>query len=365
MALTSLVVCTDAETVQVLSRTLGELGISVQLAGTVSAATRLAMEVFDAALIDCKDEAAAIELITKLRNTDHNKAALAIALVDTHNDVRKIFATGTNFVIYKPVSAERANASLRTARGLMHREKRGNRRVRLHSPATIAYGNVDNASATLLDLSEDGVAMQAERKLPSRGKVYFEFSLPGKTPVVRLSGEVVWQDSGGRVGLRFADVPQASRRVLQDWLRANSTKDGEEVQPKAAELHSSAEFSFSQPTGFGLLSVSAADRRVKTRLACRIGADVYRLGTSIPYRCTLSDISIGGCYVETTEPFPAGTQVEIMVRTREMKLRVLGKVQSAHPSFGMGVEFTHKSADQRSQVEQLIAYQAANSEALS
>ena len=42
-----------------------------------------------------------------------------------------------------------------------------------------------------------------------------------------------------------------------------------------------------------------------------------------------------------------------------MKLRVQGTVQVAHPGFGMGVKFTLKTAEQRDQVEQLVACQAS------
>jgi hypothetical protein len=68
----------------------------------------------------------------------------------------------------------------------------------------------------------------------------------------------------------------------------------------------------------------------------------------------LTDISAGGCYVEMPTPFPAGTQVEIVVRTQEMKLKTHGVVQSTHPGFGMGVQLTLQSEDDRDQVQLLI-----------
>ena len=123
--------------------------------------------------------------------------------------------------MYKPVSVERAASSLRAARGLMAREKRGKLRVSLHAPASIAYANAENVAATLLDLSEDGLAIQSERRLPPRCKVYFQFNLPGEKSSVRLSGDVVWQDSSGRVGIRFVDVPQTSRRTMNEWIKGS------------------------------------------------------------------------------------------------------------------------------------------------
>jgi CheY-like chemotaxis protein len=359
MALSSLVVCTDPKSVEVLCRALRDLGIHMELCtGMAEAASRLTASGFDAILVDCQQERAAIELITFCRRSDPNRSSLAVALVDATNDVRRIFATGANFVIYKPVLPERVNASLRAARGLMRREKRRSRRIRLHTNASISYANVESTPATLLDLSEYGVALQSEARLPNRCKVYFQFALPGQAATVRLSGEVVWQDSAGRVGVRFADVPQTSRRVLKEWMRAHSENEDPDAAPAQP---APAQMAFNAPVGLGLLSVSASDRRIKTRHACRIGADIFRMGVNVPHRCTLSDISIGGCYVETSEPFPVGTSIEIVVRTEIMKVRVYGRVQSTHTAYGMGVEFTLKSPDQRAQVQQLIAHQASAS----
>src|ERR1700736_2975313 len=222
MALTSLVVCADLKAVHVLRQILQELNIQAEHCGDVAAATfRLAAQHFDAVVVDCQDQLPAIELIAGVRKAQINRSTLIIALVDGREQVRDIFGQGANFIVYKPVSVERAGSSLRAARGLMAREKRGKLRVSLHAPASITYANAEDVAATLLDLSEDGLAIQAERRLPPRCKVYFQFNLPGEKSTARLSGDVVWQDSSGRVGLRFVDVPQTSRRTLNDWIKVS------------------------------------------------------------------------------------------------------------------------------------------------
>ena len=174
MALTSLVVCADRKAVQVLTQILQELSIGVEHCEELSsAAARLAEQHFDAVVIDCKDQIPAVELITTVRTLPINKSTLIIGLVDGREQVRDIFGNGANFIVYKPVSVERASGSLRAARGLMAREKRTKLRVALHAPASITYGSAENVAATLLDLSEDGLAIQSERRLPPRCKVYF------------------------------------------------------------------------------------------------------------------------------------------------------------------------------------------------
>lgn len=360
MALTSLVVCADLKAVQVLSQILKELNIEAEHCADLGAATvRLSSQHFDAVVVDCQNQLPAIELIAGVRKSNINRTTLVIGLVDGREQVRDIFGQGANFIVYKPVSVERASSSLRAARGLMAREKRGKLRVSLHAPASITYANAENVAATLLDLSEDGLALQSERRLPPRCKVYFQFNLPGEKSSVRLSGDVVWQDSSGRVGIRFVDVPQTSRRTMNEWIKGSMARlaRAEKLAPKK-EQQSPPEVVATKLAGLGL-SASSSNRRVQGRRACHLSADVFRLGEGVPNRCTLSDVSSGGCYVETPSPFPVHTALDIVVRTHDVKLRVRGTVQVTHPGFGMGVQFSLSNADERDQVKQLIAAQAA------
>lgn len=359
MPLSALVVGVEPQVARVLDGVLREMSIKAQRCQDGSqAALQLVSESFDLVIVDCKDEAAALWLIGGIRQSKPNKGALVVALLGSSNNVRSIFATGCNFVLYKPISAARAIESLRAARGLMRREKRKSKRVRLSGKASIAYATVENQSARLLDLSEDGVSIQTEIPLPARCKIYFQFNLPGHVSTVRLSGETTWQDDSGHVGLRFMDVPKASRRVLSEWLRSSAGMEVEIKPDEQPEVEGKIEPD--GKSGLGLLHVSASDRRVKTRHACRLSADVSPVDSKVPTRCTLTDISTGGCYVETTVPYPVTTALEIVVRTQDVKLHVLGTVQTVHPGFGMGMEFSLKTEDQREQVEQLIACAAEN-----
>jgi CheY-like chemotaxis protein len=356
MALTSLLVCSDAQAVQVLSRILQDLGIAVESCGDLRMArARIADRHFDALLVDCQDEPAAVELIAQARKNPVNQNVVAIAMVSGRNEVRGIFAKGANFMLYKPISRERAAHSMRAACGLMQRERRTRPRIPLPAQTSIAYAGKEDVPAALVDLSEDGIALRSDSKLPPYCKVYFQFALPGDTSLVRLSGEVMWQDSSGRVGIRFAQVPQSSRGLLNDWLQANLPLSSE-VPPSASAVSASDDDSgLRLSAGLGLLSVSAADRRNLSRHACCLGAEVYRAHSNVATRCTLIDISPGGCYIETTETFGSGTALEIVVRTEDLRLRIQGKVLSMHPGFGMGVEFTLRTEEHRKQVQQLLA----------
>jgi CheY-like chemotaxis protein len=361
MAFTALLVCADAEVVHVLGRILKDMDIGVENCGdSAAAAVRLSEQPFNVLVIDCKDESAAISLITRARASVDKRSVVVIGLLDAKNDESKVTASGASFVLYKPISAERSASSIEAARSLIRYERRQGRRVPVDANTSMGYAATENVTARLVDISQEGIAVQSQSRLPLHGKVYFQFVLPGQTSTVRLSGEVVRQDASGRAGIRFVDVPKTSRRTLNEWMQANPSG-----QPELTLSFASASQQAIRPlqenlsAGLGLMSSSTAERRGPSRHSCTIGAEVYRSGSSVPNRCTLSDISTGGCYVETREPFPAGTELDIVVRVQETKLRIRGKVRSTHPGFGTGVQFTLGNADQQQQVQQLLACQVS------
>ena len=362
MALTGLVVCAHDPTTEVLRRVLEELGWAVAHCPTPSQALeRLAQGRIDAFVIDCEQESSAIGLLQKVRATADKASLLAVALVQNGNDVRRLFAEGINFVLYKPVSEDRASSSFRAARSMMKSERRRRSRVSVQASASLDYANVENVPATLLDLSDDGTALQSDRKLPPDCRVYFQFALPGHTSLIRLSGEVVWRDSEGRVGMRFVTVPTSSRRVLSNWLKTNAPSQSSAPKvprtgapiPKTSSPKGTPEPDNSG-RGVARLRANPGNRREQSRHACRLGADVYRMGVPVPNRCSLTDISAGGCYVEMPTPFPSGTQIEIVVRTQEMKVKMRGIVQSVHPGFGMGVKLNLNSPEDNDHLQSLI-----------
>jgi CheY-like chemotaxis protein len=221
MTLSSLLVCVDEAAVQMLRRVLEELGIQVELCpDAVRATVRLAQDRFDLLIVDCGEKSDVVAILRECRSSRANESTLAVVVAE-QDDIREMFSLGVNFVLYKPLSYERVMSSLRAAHAVLYRDKRGKARAPVHTQATIDYAGGEQEKATLVDLSDDGMAVNFGKRLPPASKVYFQFQLPGQTARVRLSGQVVWQDWNGRAGIQFADVPQTSRRVLHEWLQKN------------------------------------------------------------------------------------------------------------------------------------------------
>jgi hypothetical protein len=78
--------------------------------------------------------------------------------------------------------------------------------------------------AIVLDLSEQGLALQAPEPLPPVQNVPLRFVLPGTSHLVEAIGKVIWADDDGRAGMFFSRLTPASRHHLKNWLSKRGAK---------------------------------------------------------------------------------------------------------------------------------------------
>ncbi len=359
MDLQILLVCPDQEPASLLTAILTEMNMEVEHTTSLARGMELLdEEQYDAIVIDYRADQASDEFLSHLCRSLKNRETMLIAVVDAEFNPRPIFGLGANFVLYRPLTSERTRLSLHAARSLMRRERRRSPRSRVTSTANVSYPGSKELNATMLDLSDTGTLITTRDGLPNSRKVYFEFALPGQKQLVRLSGEVAWQDSSGRSGVKFVDVPQASRRLIQTWLENNESLPPDTVIHHHEEIvlkEPRTEHKPRRPKEPVHEDLTASNRRGEERLPCKVGAEVYSPGTNTPNRCSLSDISEGGCYVEMPSPFTGRSPVEIMIRTAELKFKLKGQVLSSHPGFGMGVRFVFRDSAEREEILKLLA----------
>jgi ActR/RegA family two-component response regulator len=353
MSAQALVFSSDRNAVRVLREALLQVDLSVEhCRDAASTLANLGDEKYAVVIIDAQDLHERDGILRQLRCMPLNKDALAIVVLGTQTHAAAVFSLGANFLLYRPLSAERVRSSLQAATRLIHRDKRRSRRATVHTTADLSCAATESAPATLLDLSQEGLSLQCRQEVPPQSKVYLRFTLPGQTKSIQLSGETLWQDSRGRMGIRFVDVPKSARRLLNEWL---------ELKLSIAESKVRVELPGGHPRR---LPAAGSDRRSESRHSCRLGVDVFEAGNKVPHRCTLTDLGIGGFYVEMSAPFPVGTAVQVVVRTKEFKFAWVGTVQKVDRGFGMGVAFATQTAVQREQVQELIkvAFRAREAE---
>ena len=64
-----------------------------------------------------------------------------------------------------------------------------------------------------------------------------------------------------------------------------------------------------------------------------------------------SELGLGGCYVDSLNPFPEGTVVGLRILRDQGVFESKAKVVYCDPNFGMGLAFTEMTPDQRSVLE--------------
>jgi len=304
MALRSLLLCSDEKIVRVLRRVLSDLEIDVDLCPNADAALRkLTRQRFEGIIADLADEGA-MDVLRSARAAPCNKQAVAVAIVEPAVGLRAVFELGAHFVLYKPVSSERAKSSFRAARALMKSERRRNVRVAVQIPVVMRSSEAGgNMKVTTVDLSEGGMAVVLPNRRRPSGCWQIAFTLPGTGASLEIQAEFAWEGTKAQAGLRFVDItPQASTQV-REWLRQNSP-DAEQEDP--------------------------------------------------PIRCQLTDLTMGGCYLEISSPFPVSSRLTVSMRAGEVELRVQGIVRIMHPDRGMGVEFTQNASEQPFALEKFL-----------
>jgi hypothetical protein len=82
-----------------------------------------------------------------------------------------------------------------------------------------------------------------------------------------------------------------------------------------------------------------ADRRETPRYALTLVAEVSELLSSVVLNARSSDVSRGGCYIDTLNPLPTGTQVKIELRNGKDIFQTQARVVYTCPGLGMGVHW--------------------------
>ena len=306
MNLQALLVSSDDAAADVLGRVLSAFDIAMDRSSDPDTTlSRMQQQKFDAVIVDFDNPEAAEAVMQHAHAL--GSAPVSIALVADTEKVRAILSSGAHFVLYKPVTEEAAKAGLRAAAALLSRERRRAFRVPVQAPVEITLPDARKVDGILLDLSETGMDVLTAEAQVSGSLLGFHFQLSDGSLEMDGHGQVAWANANGQTGVQFLELPEGLVASLKAWLRAAAAASG-----------------------------SAVDE-------------------AVPH-CKLTDLSLGGCYVETTAPFPERALVDFCLKTKELEVHTEGMVRVMHPGLGMGVEFPSRTLEQRQQVGSLIDF---------
>jgi len=306
MMFEALLVSKDEESAATLTGVLSGLGVEAVACGYSDGICQLTEQHFDAVIVDFDDPHSAELVLQKALQSAPQNHVVTVALLSDKSKLRNVFGKGANFVLYKPFSNEQAEAGLRAAIVLLKRERRSSFRVPVQVPVQIKVENDPETEGILLDLSEDGLDLLAAQPVRAAAAIGVKFALPDGAEI-EARGEVAWANPNGQAGVHFLDLPEALRTTLQNWVAANAP----EPPPPDPDPVT---------------------------------------------QCKLTDLSVGGCYVETESPFPERAGITLTLRAEGMEVQADGGVRVVHPGYGMGIEFATRTAEDRAHVTKFIEF---------
>ena len=307
MTLQALLVSKDDDAADVLSRVLAGFGVAVErFSEPEIALERLAEQRFDCLIVDFDESDIARHLLETVPNGKPG-VIIPMALLSHESDVRKVLSGGAKFILRKPLADDQAAATLRAVTALLRRERRRSFRVPVQAAVQLAFPDGEPVEGIMLDLSQTGMDVLAAQPLHASAVIGVHFQLPDGSADIDVRGQVVWANPNGQSGVRFVDMPEDQVQNLKTWVLANTP-----------------DTTFEAPE-----PVSA---------------------------CKLTDLSLGGCYVESESPFPEQALVDLCLKAGEMEIHADGMVRVMHPGSGMGIEFPSHTSEQRQTVANFIEF---------
>jgi PilZ domain len=102
-----------------------------------------------------------------------------------------------------------------------------------------------------------------------------------------------------------------------------------------------------QPSAGKSSGVKEAERRTGDRHIFTASAEVVELRSGARFSTRTTDLGPGGCFVDTTNPFPVGAEVRVTVRKGRNEFQTPGTVVYSQQGLGMGISFNELDAQQR------------------
>jgi hypothetical protein len=193
-----------------------------------------------------------------------------------------------------------------------------------------------------------GVFLHTSNPLPVGSVIELLFDL--KTGDIRARASVRDSVPGKGMGLEFIQMQTDDRSRLNQFLSQYTHEDADIADSSSATAQSRRTPPAQTKT------ISQPDKRRSVRRCPFVAsAEVIDLESETRLSARISELAVGGCYVDMLNPFPEGTLVTLRILKDEGVFETKAKVAYTHASGGMGLTFTETAPSQRSLLEDWLA----------
>ncbi len=232
------------------------------------------------------------------------------------------------------------------------------REVRVTRPLTVRLWGLDaggrpfGSAATTLDISPSGACVEGvSGQLAAGNIVGLQYEDRKARFAVAWVGEA-GSERAGQVGLKCLEP---EKKVWGKALEEEPPPPVQAPEPATAPAPGPPQGIARRQGG----DRRREERRHNPRYRASGGVQMYPAGLEVRVWGTLTDISLGGCYVESMAPLPAGTEVGLELESDGDRLQARAAVRVSHPGCGMGIQFLTLEEEDRRTLERIVARAAA------
>jgi hypothetical protein len=98
------------------------------------------------------------------------------------------------------------------------------------------------------------------------------------------------------------------------------------------------------------------DQRLHTRMKCRLTVELHPQAGAGPIFGNMIDLSLGGCYVETSAILSPGSTIKLVFSIDDGTLTTEGTVARIHPGAGVAVQFKEMSRESRERMYKILEF---------
>ena len=103
------------------------------------------------------------------------------------------------------------------------------------------------------------------------------------------------------------------------------------------------------------MELKSAKSRAVRRCSLVASAEVTEVDSGARLSARISELGLGGCYIDAMNPFPKGTLVQLRILRDQGVFETEAKVVYSDPGFGMGLAFAEITPNQKSRLEAWLA----------
>ncbi len=112
------------------------------------------------------------------------------------------------------------------------------------------------------------------------------------------------------------------------------------------------------------VGAEVAERRAINRYPFTAAAEVIDSRTGSQISARTADMGLGGCYLDTMNPFPEGTLVQLRIHIGNSVFETSARVAYVHAGLGMGLVFTDLTLEKVSQLDSPLSEIGGQKESL-